>query len=384
MSIFHRASYWTKLYFKTHPTIIMAKPLAGFFALVSLFSMSMFLLFSSLSAEGIVLTAIYLAGAVGIFQVLLRLFSQNSCIVDVCLGGATIFTLSFGLSLIYTKKYDGLTAPLLEYVGSHPAEFIVAIMVWMLTWSIGAIYAPGSKIKPVILAGSLSDFPKEIKQFSKIGPWSHLSDWDAKLIAAHEAGHAIALGLFPYVQKDCQIVMQMGVDKKYTNGYCRTVQWSNQTGSMSFHEIEMIILLAGVEAELLCIGERGISGTSDYERFIEEARQYLLRDHRSVFFYNPLNEHEVKHNTDLILDLKRKYQNITRNLLVENRDILDVLREKLLEKGIVKGEEFHELVAKVKRVPGCPVISPSVDAAMKQDTEYFDDLWDKRSQKKKA
>lgn len=384
MSIFHRASYWTKIYFQTHPTIIMASPLSGVFALASLFSMSMFLLYSSFLAGGIVLTAIYLAGAVGIFQILLKLFSQNSCIADVGLGGVTLFIVSYGLGLIYTKKYDSSAAPLLEYVSAHQAEFIIAIMVWMLTWSLGAIYAPGSKIKPVILAGSLSDFPKEIKQFSKLGPWSHLSDWDAKLIAAHEAGHAIALGLYPYVQKDCRIVMQVGVDQRYMDGFCRNNSWSNEVGSMALHEIEMIILLAGVEAELLCIGERGISATSDYEKFIEAARKYLLRDHRNVFFYNPLNEHEVRHNTNLILDLKKKYRNITRNLLVENRDILDTLREKLLENGVVKGDEFHELVSRVKPVPGCPVISPSVNAAVKHDKEYFDELWDKRHQHNKA
>lgn len=333
-----------------------------------LFAMSLILLTYSFKYTSLAASAIDFVGAAAVFTLLWRYIGDSTNFLNILARGIGIFSLSILLERVYTHC-SAEFAQITQYLGEHPGEALLAILTALASWSLLSTFFPSQRIQPMIVAGTSVMAPRATKTYSKVGPWSKLSEWDAQFIAAHEAGHAVALGLFPYIEKRCQVVLQMGVDADFLNGYCRVNGWRNKSQSRAFLEIDLIILLAGVEAELLCMGERGISATSDHERFIEGARKFLQCDEKSLYFNAPANEHEVKHNTDSILALKIKYQNITRNLLAENREILDAIRGALVEKGIVKGQELQELLSGVKWVPGCPVISPALNAAFKADVE---------------
>lgn len=353
------------------------RDLSDFIAFGFIFAMFMGLLFSCLKGSSLVESAIYIVGTIGLITLITVDSQLPSNPLKVVARAIAIFSTAIVLARIYTHQADEFIG-IVKYLGNHSGESILAILAGLLTWSFCAPLLPSKKIQPMIVAGTSVAGHKPTKLYSKVGPWSKLSEWDAQFVAAHEAGHAVALGLFPYIEKGCHVVLQMGVDADFLDGYCQVNGWRQKSQSMSYLEIDMIILLAGVEAEKLCMGERGISATSDHERFIEQARKHLQCDDKSLYFYRPANEHEVRHNTDSIMSLKLKYQNITRNLLAENREILDVIRAALVEKGVVKGAELQGLLSRVKWVPGCPIISPALNAALKADVEASDSLYKER------
>lgn len=347
------------------------RELGEILALGITFALTMGLILSCFKGSGMVAAAINFAGAFSIFSILKRDFGEPQKAINIVARAIGIFSLTILLDRIFAHQSGDFT-PAIDYLAAHPGEALFAILVGFFCWSLCSTFVPGYRIKPMIVAGTAALAPRKTQNYSKVGPWSKLSEWDAQFIAAHEAGHAVALGLFPYIEKGCHVVLQQGVNADFLDGYCRVNGWRNKSQSRTFLEIDMIILLAGVEAELLCMGERGISATSDHECFIEAARKHLQCDDKSLYFNDPANEHEVKYNTDSILALKLKYQNITRNLLAENREILDEIRGLLVEKGVVRGAELQKLLSGVRWVPGCPIISPALDAAMKADTDIAD------------
>lgn len=339
--------------------------------LAIIFAMAVILISYAFRGSSLVASSIDFVGAYALIRLFMRSHGDSSNLMNMLARSIGVFSITILLERIYSHQPNEFE-PIVQYLGQHSGEAILAILCGICAWSLCSSFFPNERIQPMIVAGTTAMAPRKTKVYSKVGPWTKLSEWDAQFIAAHEAGHAIALGLLPYLEKGCHVTLQMGVDADFLDGYCRINGWRNKSQSMTYLKLDLINLLAGVEAEQLCMGERGVSATSDHERFIEGARKYLQCDESSLYFNEPANEHEVKHNTDAIMELKLKYQNIARNLLVENRDILDAIRASLVEKGIVKGEELQKLLSAVKWVPGCPVISPSLVRALKADVEVAD------------
>lgn len=328
-----------------------------------------FLIISSITKESLVTIAIGLVGSSLISAMLPMTYTLRISAFSATARSIGIFSLTILLQRIY--EIDRF-APEIVYLQNHAGEAIMALLCSAAAWFLMSLFHPGKPAGVTILPGTRVR-ASTYKTYEKVGPWTKLSQWDAEAIAAHEAGHAVASGLYPHIGKTSHVVLQMGVDQMNLNGYCRTSRRIGHSEAMSFLEVRMIVVLAGIEAEFLCVGERGKSGTSDLEKFKNLAISHLQYDEKVVYFNEPANELELKHNIDSILDLQKKYLNIARNLLAENREILDILRALLVEKGIVQGDEYRELLSRVRPVPGCPVISPALNAALKADIESLDE-----------
>ena len=369
MRYFKNARYKAKLWIQTHPYSETAKEILEFSFFVIMALTAMYLMGASylLAPVSLLGAAIGFTAAASISIMLINLSNTSNVSVLNTMGRCAI-VLSLAVLLQQLCSHEASSIDLIiKKIDARPGEAIITLIFGVVSWHLFQTFIPKPKVRQVMEGTTV--IPRKVVRYSKVGPWSKLSDWDAQFVAAHEAGHAVALGLFPYLENKCHVTLQMGVDADFLDGYCRVNGWGNKSQSMTFHEIHMIILLAGVEAEFLCMGERGISATSDYDRFLNLARKRLQCDHRGIFFNEPANEHEVRHNNEAILELKARYQNITRNLLAENREILDTIRFALIEKGVLQGQEFRDLVSKVRWVPGCPVISPRLDEALKADVD---------------
>lgn len=370
MRALRNLAFKAKLACQTHPAVKTLQDAMDFVALFILVVVFAFLAIDIFSATDKNIAVINLVVAYALFTLFERKASAR--LSAVSMFGRVIGIISLGLLLrnLYLHS-DGLFVDVLAYLQKSPGEVLLGFGFALATWLLVKYFIPAKPSYSGQSALSVRAMAGPRKPFEKVGPWSKLTLWDAEGIAAHEAGHAIAFGLFPFLEHDTEAVLQMGVDRSFLDGYCRGNGWRNKVESLTLYDIRMIVILAGVEAERLCLGERLISGTSDHERFIELAKKRLQVDHESIFYNLPKNEFEAKHNSDAIMALKTKYQQIACDLLIANRELLDVIKGGLMEKGRIHGEQFRSLLAQVKPVPGCPVISDILHRALEADAQAF-------------
>lgn len=208
--------------------------------------------------------------------------------------------------------------------------------------------APGVRVSP------------DDQQF--FGPWTRLHKNDAEVIAAHEAGHAVVLGLFRYNLPDLTVVMETLISGKPTGGYCAGPWKRDNFKTRSYSELEMIAFLAGVEAEEMLLGERTSGAISDYRRWLDMAERFLATDLHSIFYIRPETDIQKAHNDLQLRTLKVNQANMARKILEANIGVLEEIRDGILAKRKLKGQELLDMLSKVVSVDGCPVISERTKA----------------------
>lgn len=369
MHILSRFTYLAKLFFQTHPWIKKISESSDIFVFFAQMFMATILMLIALTSTEEVFVVINVVGATSLSVLSYGYYSQRITRLNLFARSIIIFSGTFLFKGILISQFSTYLE-MVDQVSAAPGKIIVSVLLGWVLWSL-LKYTHPSQLQHCFAHDYRPSYVR-MEPFEKLGPWSKTCRWDAELIAAHEAGHAVALGLFPYFTDKIEVTLQMGVDSDQVvrkGGYCRGNDSQIKAESMSYHDIRMITILAGAEAEKVCFGERTTGSTSDYEKFIEYAKRRLQMDDESIYYSYPQNDFEAKHNTDSIMALKTKYQKITQDLLNENREILDLIRTMLVDKGIIKGKELADILMRVKPVPGCPTISASLDAALKADVE---------------
>lgn len=194
------------------------------------------------------------------------------------------------------------------------------------------------------------------------GPWTRLHKNDAEVIAAHEAGHAVVLGLFRYNLPDLKVAMDTLMSGQPVGGYCSGPWKRGNFKTRAYAELEMIVFLAGVEAEELLLGERTSGAISDYRRWLEMAERFLATDLHSIFYTRPENDTQKAHNDLQLRTLKINQANMARKILEANIGVLEEIRDGILVKRKLKGQELLDVLSKVVSVEGCPEISERTKA----------------------
>jgi len=194
-----------------------------------------------------------------------------------------------------------------------------------------------------------------------------LTQEDKERTSYHEAGHAVILKLL----EDCEEIQKVSIIPR---GRALGLTWytpkddsKHQTKSKLLAHITD--LLGGRVAEEMIYGENVSTGASnDMQRATKLARnmvtQWGMSDKMGNMTYGEPQEHvfmgrdfgQTKNYSEQIayeLDVEVKKiiderYNLAKQILTENKDILDELAASLLEKETINAEEFDELVEKVK------------------------------------
>ena len=182
-----------------------------------------------------------------------------------------------------------------------------------------------------------------------------LTEHDKNVIATHEAGHAIVLGLHRELPLDMKIVMRNKPSDSGSLGYCTGVAWKHALENKAYVEWDMLFSLAGIEAERIVLGEVSLGGSSDYDHWNHLAQSYLTGHDELIYFHTPLGNWQEDHNHKMLADLKKAQQVVVRELLIENENILLLLRDQLRTERKVSGLDFITILNKVGAVGGCPV-----------------------------
>lgn len=177
--------------------------------------------------------------------------------------------------------------------------------------------------------------------------------FDKKTICVHEAGHAIVLGLNPLIDDTCKLVLSNGPETgRY--GFCSWPKWPHISKMRHYAMMDMVGVVAGIEAERLLYGDCSMGGVGDYHLWLEQAEPFLRSDPDQVYFCRPSNTAQIEHNRLTLNELRSQHQALARRILEANRGLLETLSDRLLEAGTIEGPELRFLLKEVMPVEGVP------------------------------
>ena len=181
-----------------------------------------------------------------------------------------------------------------------------------------------------------------------------VSSLDKRVIAVHEAGHAILLGLHKDLPDTSELVMRKIATDTGSLGHCTGVSWDHQISNKTFVEWNMMFCLAGIEAERLVLGEVSLGGSSDYRNWQALADQYISGHDSLVYFHEIKAPWHEEYNAKVLYDLKESQKAIVREMLLENEEVLIMLRDSLIERGGLKGKDFLDTLSLVVPTANTP------------------------------
>jgi hypothetical protein len=208
-----------------------------------------------------------------------------------------------------------------------------------------------------------------IQQIAKVLPKkkeSHrqeefLFEDDIRIAAVHEAGHALMF----WVLKTIPPSLFAHINKR---ALCRTEPFSvggqvsvnakpHGLHYQSFLEWEMLLSLAGMEAEKALLGDRSSGGRGDMEHWHTKARLYLASGCSTlVYFSNPCKGWEIQTNQESLESLLSKQRNILEQFFDLNRTVLSELSEALIQQERMKAPALQPFLEKIVSVNGIPKI----------------------------
>ncbi len=199
-----------------------------------------------------------------------------------------------------------------------------------------------------------------------------MTEDDKKRTSYHEVGHALLAKLLEHCDKLHKVTI---IPRGYALGLTWTKPEDNKVSvskAKLYDEITMI--LGGRVAEEIVFGPEDIStgASNDIEKVTGIARkmvtQWGMSDKMGAMAYGKSQEHVFMGRdfgqtrdfsdeiaADIDKEMKRiidERYNIAKNLLTENRDMLEYISATLLEKETLEEKDFEELMEKVKNERG--------------------------------
>ncbi len=206
----------------------------------------------------------------------------------------------------------------------------------------------GRAEREVILTSDFDDALERVvagMQSSKL-----MNDHEKRVVAYHEAGHALCSELLPSVEKVHKIsIVPRGQALGYTLNLPEEDRYLKSRDELLDH---VVVLLAGRVAEEIVFGAITTGATSDLQRASEITRAMVTQYGMSTLGARliPTSDYAVSDTTRQRVDeaeeeLAAGAYARARRLIVENRPLLERIATTLLRNEIIEREEIERIVA---------------------------------------
>ena len=180
------------------------------------------------------------------------------------------------------------------------------------------------------------------------------------VVATHEAGHAVCALFCPHAQPIERIAL--ADDVVGALGYVRQQESKHRNVRMRNQMLaDLTVLMGGREAELLILGDLTWGASQDLVQATSMARDMVEvfgmgGDDIGATRYRAVNDYHKRH-ADLspaqLEALDRRVRELLEDarrqaaaILKENRGVVEMLRDELLEKKVIEAETLKEMLAK--------------------------------------
>src|SRR5437764_6921191 len=178
-----------------------------------------------------------------------------------------------------------------------------------------------------------------------------INDHEKKVVAWHEAGHALCSELLPSIEKVHKISI---IPRGRALGYTLNLPEEDRYLKTKEELIDyMVVLLAGRVAEHVVFGAITTGASDDLKKVYEISRQMVAEYGMGTGLASrrlPVEDYSVSENTRRLVD--EEQQELTdlahrraMNLIVENRELLDEFGQTLLENEVLDRDAIERIIA---------------------------------------
>lgn len=230
---------------------------------------------------------------------------------------------------------------IIKDITNHPQKSLALLIVAIMsgyTFKKGSdICIPKTNENELFTSGGVKNTLGIIKKLNPI---------DVEKTATHEAGHA----LLHCVVDDLPDAFHVKINETTASGALGYVSGFKQIEIVersNFSYWHMLMLLAGGYAERFRYGDNTMGATSDNEKWMKVAKDYLINDLETVFYPAPSTYYESQSNNQKLEELRQQQLEILNKFFIHNEGVFYEFVEKLINKNCLNKREIQPLLDKV-------------------------------------
>jgi len=195
---------------------------------------------------------------------------------------------------------------------------------------------------------------------------------EKRVVAWHEAGHAIASELVPSVDKVQKVsIVPRGKALGYTLNLPHEDRYLKSRGELIDY---MKVLLAGRVAEQITFGRVTTGVADDLKRVTQIARSMVyeyamgtqIRSHQLPSDDFSLSESTRQTRDEEVQAIAEEAYRGAHGLLSDHRDLLDLVAERLIENEVIEREEIQAIMRAHREANGSAPVTEEVQAASRE------------------
>jgi cell division protease FtsH len=189
-----------------------------------------------------------------------------------------------------------------------------------------------------------------------------ITDHEKKVVAYHEAGHALCSEMLPSVQKVHRIsIIPRGRALGYTLNLPEEDRYLKSREELLDY---MVVLLAGRVSEHIIFGQITTGASDDLHKVHEISRSMVTQYGMGTELASkqlPSDDYSMSDHTRRMVDEEQQYltdlaHRRAMTIVADNRELLEALAHTLLENEVLEREDIERLVAEHRASPAAPLV----------------------------
>ncbi|QUY45454.1 hypothetical protein [Acaryochloris marina] len=180
---------------------------------------------------------------------------------------------------------------------------------------------------------------------------------DISVTCIHEAGHALVYAALPNIPEQFRMKALPQSDGRGRLGSITSVEWNGILRPKDFILIQLLMLLAGQQAEKCIFNEIFDGAHSDLRHWQQEAKNYLMLGFGGIYFSPIEDDYEAEQNRLTLEKLREEQSDLLLKFFKLNQQVLEDLAKELQAKGRLLKDDVEPFLAQVQFVDGFPKLS---------------------------
>lgn len=182
---------------------------------------------------------------------------------------------------------------------------------------------------------------------------------DRRIIAAHEAGHALMYAAWSPLPTTLQVSINASTDNSGSLGYVRCGEPQPRLMDKNRETWEMLLALAGMAGEQHYTGAVTSGAFDDGRRCLSHAVPWLVCHLKTGIYYpDPSTNLELESNQHHLMVLKAEHNALLTEFFTLNHDLHARLTEALMPGETLEAHHLHPYLAAVRLPDAFPRVMP--------------------------
>ncbi|CNV23576.1 ATP-dependent metallopeptidase HflB [Salmonella enterica subsp. enterica serovar Bovismorbificans] len=181
---------------------------------------------------------------------------------------------------------------------------------------------------------------------------------DRRIVAAHEAGHALMYAAWSPLPTTLQVSINSSTDNSGSLGYVRCGEPQPRLMDKNRETWEMLLALAGMAGEQHYTGDVSSGAFDDGRRWLSHAVPWLVCHLKTGIYYpDPSTHLELESNQHHLMVLKAEHNALLTEFFTLNHDLHARLTEALMPGETLEARHLHPYLAAVRLPDAFPRVA---------------------------